>query len=280
VLQRSVLAGYFDAIGVPLRAGRAFTEQDMQKDAPAVVIVNETFARNNWGEADATGKRIRFGGDTDEPNWITVVGVARDIQHYGLEREMRPGVYLPFAVQPQATMTLVLQTALDPLTLVDAARAVLREMDPEVAMYSIHTMEQRLRESLWLRRAYSWLFGVFSAVALVLAVGGIYGVVSYTVGQRTREIGIRIALGAERRQIQGLVLRHGMRMAGLGLVLGLAGAWFASHWLESLLFGVSARDVRTYAAVAAGLAAVALLANLLPATRAARVDPTTALRYE
>jgi ABC-type antimicrobial peptide transport system permease subunit len=187
---------------------------------------------------------------------------------------------LPFPVQPQDTMTLVLHTALDPLSLADAARGVLREMDPEISMYDIRTMEQRLGQSMWLRRAYSWLFGVFSAVALLLAVGGIYGVVSYTVGQRRREIGIRMALGAERRQIQGLVLRQGMRMAGLGMAIGLAAAWWASRWLESLLFGVSARDVVTYVAVTAGLAAVALLANLLPATRAARVDPTTALRYE
>jgi ABC-type lipoprotein release transport system permease subunit len=115
-------------------------------------------------------------------------------------------------------------------------------------MYDIRTMEQRLGQSMWLRRAYSWLFGVFSAVALLLAVGGIYGVVSYTVGQRRREIGIRMALGAERRQIQGLVLRQGMRMAGLGMAIGLAAAWWASRWLESLLFGVSARDVVTYAA--------------------------------
>ena len=278
VLRRAVLTGYFDAMGVALRAGRAFTEQDMQKDAPAVVIINETFARNAWGEADAVGKRIRY-NDPEAP-WITVIGVARDIKHYGLEREIRPGVYLPFSVQSENTMTMVLHTALDPLSLADAARGVLREMDPEIAMYSIHTTEQRLRESMWLRRAYSWLFGVFSAVALVLAVGGIYGVVSYTVGQRRREIGIRIALGAEQRQIQGLVLRHGMRMAGLGMAVGLAAAWWASRWLESLLFGVSARDVVTYAVVAAGLATVALLANLLPATRAARVDPTTALRYE
>jgi predicted permease len=280
VLQRSVLAGYFDAMGVALRSGRAFTEQDMVKDAPAVVIVNEIFARNNWGEADAIGKRIRFAGDSDEPNWITVVGVAHDIKHYGLEREMRPGVYFPFSVQPQSTMTVVLHTALDPLNLADAARGVLREMDPDIAMFGVRTMEQNLRRSMFLRRTYSWLFGVFSAVALVLAVGGIYGVVSYTVGQRRREIGIRIALGAEQRQIQGLVLRHGMRLAGVGMAIGLAGAWFASRWMESLLFGVSARDVMTYTVVAAGLAAVALLANFLPAARAARVEPTTALRYE
>jgi putative ABC transport system permease protein len=278
VLRRSVLAGYFDSMGVALRSGRVFTEQEMLKDAPPVVIVNETFARNAWGEADAVGKRIRY-NDSNAP-WITVIGVARDIKHYGLEREVRPGVYLPFPVQPQDTMTLVLHTALDPLSLADAARGVLREMDPEISMYDIRTMEQRLGQSMWLRRAYSWLFGVFSAVALLLAVGGIYGVVSYTVGQRRREIGIRMALGAERRQIQGLVLRQGMRMAGLGMAIGLAAAWWASRWLESLLFGVSARDVVTYVAVTAGLAAVALLANLLPATRAARVDPTTALRYE
>jgi predicted permease len=278
VLRRSVLDGYLKSIGVALQSGRDFTEEDLQRDPPAAVIVNETFARNAWGDVEAVGKRIRF--NDEKAPWMSVIGVARDIRHYGLEREVRPGVYLPYRAAPQSTMMMVLHTKLDPTILVDAARAALREMDSEIAIFDIQTMEHRMRESLWLRRAYSWLFGVFSVIALVLAVGGIYGVVSYTVSQRTREIGIRMALGARRRQILRLVLQHGMRMAGIGTLLGLAGAFLASRWLETLLFGVSARDVVTYVAAAAALAAVALLANLLPAARAARVEPMTALRHE
>jgi predicted permease len=278
VLRRSVLDGYLRSIGVALRSGRDFTEQDMQADPPAAVIVNETFARNAWGNDEAVGKRIRF--NDEKAPWMTVIGVTRDIKHYGLEQQVRPGVYLPYRAAAEGTMMMVLHTALEPTGLVDPARGALREMDPEIAMFDVQTMEHRMRESMWLRRAYSWLFGVFSIIALVLAVGGIYGVVSYTVGQRTREIGIRMALGARRRQILRLVLQHGMRMAGIGTLLGLAGAFFASRWLETLLFGVSARDVFTYIAVAAALSAVAMLANLLPATRAARVEPMTALRHE
>jgi predicted permease len=278
VLRLVVLDGSLQVMGVALQSGRDFTAEDLQRDPPAAAIVNETFARNAWGTVEAVGKRIRF--NNDEAPWMTVIGVTRDIKHYGLEREMRPSVYLPYSAASESTMTVVLHTARDPLSLADASRAVLREMDSAIAMFDVQTMESRRRESMWLRRAYSWLFGVFSAVALVLAVGGIYGVVSYTVGQRTREIGIRMALGAERWQILRLVLRHGMGMAALGTLLGLGAAWWASRWLETLLFGVSARDILTYVVVAAGLAAVALLANLLPATRAAKVEPATALRHE
>jgi predicted permease len=270
--------GYFEAIGMTLLAGRSFDVRDGDPKGPKIAIVNETFARRYWPVAEAVGKRIRYAWAKDE--WLSVVGVTKDERHYGLDEEMRPGVFVPFRQVPRDSMGIVLRGSMDPRGLTGPTRDLVQRMDPDVPMFEVGTMTEKLDRSLWARRTYSWLFGVFAAVALLLAAAGIYGVISYAVSQRMREIGIRMALGARPEQVQRQVLGQGMALVALGVACGLAGTFWATTLLRSLLFGVSARDPLTYSAVAGGVVFVAILANLLPARRAASVDPMQALRAE
>jgi predicted permease len=245
-----------------------------------VVIVNETLAKHFWPGQNPIGKRVRYPWSSEKDTWMEVVGLTRDVKHYGLDVPMRPSVYVPYRRFPNEGMTLVLRGSIDPGGLIAPARRILRELDPDLPMFEVRTMTERLERSLWARRAYSSLFAAFAVVALVLATTGIYGVVSYAVAQRTHEIGVRMALGARPKQVMAQVLRHGLTLAALGLVLGLAAALAAARVLESLLFGVSPRDPFTYAIVAGGVLATALAANLVPARRAASIDPMRALRVE
>src|SRR5262249_23643479 len=209
------------SIGVQLRAGRTFVDSDGRSEGKRVAIVNETFARRYWRDAsEALGKRQRHRFGPKAP-WRTVVGVVRDVKDYGLDQPVRPSVFLPQGRGDVPAMTVVLRTSLDPNALVASAREVLRSLDPELPMFHVTTMTQRLEESLWVRRTYSWLLGVFAAVALILAVSGIYGVISYTVSRRTHEIGIRMALGAQQGQVLRHVLREGMLLASIGVALGM-----------------------------------------------------------
>ncbi|MGH9720952.1 MAG: ABC transporter permease [Bryobacteraceae bacterium] len=276
VLLRTATPGYLEALGIRFIAGRPFDNTE-RSGGPRVVIINETLAKHFFRGVDPLGRRLRQGSNSP---WMTVIGVTADVKHYGLEREMRPGVYVPYSQGPVNSMNIVMKGSVDPHSLVSPARLLLAKIDPDLPMYQITTMSARVEESLWVRRTYSWLLGVFAAVALVLAAGGIYGVISFTVSQRTREIGIRMALGAEQRQVLWQVLLRGMMLVGLGLGLGLAGAFWSAGFLRTLLFGVSATDGWTYAGVAALLAGVALLANAVPARRAAAINPVTALRFE
>jgi predicted permease len=278
ILTRIASFGYFKAIGINLLAGRTFTPADVGEDVPPVVVVNQSFAELHWPGEDPIGKRIAFPGD--DPNWITVIGMTQDVKHYGLSEEMRPGVYLSADRVPQSSLTVVVRTGVDPLSIAERARELVLERDPEVPIYRAATMIQRLDDSLWSRRAASWTFVIFSGVALLLAVSGIYGVVSYAVNRRTHEIGIRMALGAQRRQVLAEVIRHGSWLLAAGVVLGLGGAAAAAQGLASLLFEVSATDPVVYTVVTVLLAAVALLANLIPARRAASIDPMDALRID
>jgi putative ABC transport system permease protein len=193
---------------------------------------------------------------------------------------MRPAVYLPHRQMPGNGMGVVLRTSIDPSALAGPARDALRRLDPDLPMFEVRTMKETLDRSLWARRAYSWLFAVFAGVALVLAAAGIYGVISYAVSRRTHEIGIRLALGASPGRVLRQVLGQGMVLVVIGITLGLGATLWGARLLETLLFGVSTRDPLTYALVAAGLVCVALLANLMPARRAASVDPMRALRSE
>ena len=177
-------------------------------------------------------------------------------------------------------MAIVLRTSIEPQMLTTPSREVLRQMDPDSPMYDVRTMTERLQQSIWARRAYSWLFGAFAIIAVVLAAAGIYGVVSYAVSQRTQEIGIRMALGAQPGQVMREILKNGMLMVSIGMVLGVAGALAAVRLLQTLLFGVSARDPWIYGTVLLGVACVGLLANMVPARRAASVDPMQALHFE
>lgn len=273
-----VTPGYFDAIGLTLLAGRQFDDRDgVSKEAP-VAIVNESFVRQHWPGASAVGKRIRW--NSRKAAWMQVVGICRDEKHYGLDQETRPAVYLPHPQVPIDSASIVLRGSGDPRMLVAPARQVLERMDRDLPMFDVRIMTDRVARSLWARRAYSWLFGVFAVVALILAAAGIYGVISYAVTQRTHEIGIRMALGASPREVRLGVLRGGMALVSIGTALGIAATLLAARLLQTVLFGVSPRDPRIYAAVILAVAGVGWLANFVPARRASAVDPMRALRTE
>jgi predicted permease len=277
-LVRVITPDYFQAMGVTLISGRAFTEHDGRTEGAQIVIVNDTFVRTFWPDVDPLGKRIRY-REEGSP-WLTVVGVTRDVKHYGLDAKMRPGVYVPFLQTPVRTMAVVLRSASDPTNLVSPVREIVRGMDADLPIHEVATMSQKLDESLRIRRSYSSLFGLFAAVALVLACGGVYGVISHAVNQRTHELGIRMALGAREGQVLRQVLGRGLVLVSIGVTLGLVGAFWASELLESFLFGVSGSDATTYIAVILLLTGVAFVAMLLPARRAARIDPIRALHVE
>ena len=277
VLTVNALAGYFETMGFTFLAGRAFDDHDEQQRASLVVIVNESLAKWFWPGQNAVGKRIRFLGDS---HWLQVVGVVRDTAHYGLDGERRPEVFLPYRLLAPNAMTIAMRSAIDPNALVAPAREVIRQLDPDLSMFKVQTMTERLDRSLWVRRAYSWLFGAFAAVALLLAAAGIYGVVSFAVSRRTREIGIRMALGARPAQVMRGIFGDGMMLIGAGAALGLIAAFLGARLLRTLLFGVSPRDVITYAVVALLVALVGAVANYLPARRASRIDPNQTLRFE
>ena len=263
-------------MGVRLLKGRFLEEQDVAVNA-RVAVVNETFAKTFWpGLGDPVGKRFRSEGDAAAP-WITVVGVAADVKHYGLERPMRPGIYFP-NVGRFNTMTVTIRTTGEPGAFTATARGTLHELDRELPMFRVRTMEEALRRSMAQRATYSWLLGIFAAMALVLALGGSYGVTSYLVSQRTREIGIRVALGARTADIVSSVLRKGLITVAAGVAIGLAASFAVVRSLADLLFGVTPNDPAILAGAALLLFALAVAANWLPARRAARVDPMRSLR--
>ena len=274
-----VFPGYFDAMGMAISSGRDFDSRDGTNKGNYAAVVSEAFARRYWPAGAALGKRVAYRGETS-PVWLTVVGVARDTRHYGLDQEVRPALYMPYRQQASLGMTIAVRSRIDLQSLIGASRETVRRLDPDLALYQVRTMQERLERSLWARRTYSWLFAVFAGIALLLAVAGIYGVVSYAVTQRTREIGIRMALGAEPRQVLKQVLREGMLLVGIGVAIGLGGALIATRLLETLLAGVSPRDPWAFTGVSLALGLAALAANLIPARRAASVDPMRALRFE
>jgi ABC-type antimicrobial peptide transport system permease subunit len=200
------------------------------------------------------------------------------VKHYGQDEEMRPGIYVPLAYEPLGSGAFVIRTLLEPVSLVPQARRALQELDASLPIYEVTTMSERVSDALWGRQASSWLFAVFSSLALLLAVGGIYGVISYGVNQRAFELSIRMALGAERGQVLNLVLRQGMILVGLGAAIGVAGAYAAARGLSAMFFGVDALDPLVYSAVTLLLVGVAVVANLVPAHRASRTNPMRSLR--
>jgi putative ABC transport system permease protein len=271
--------GYFDAMGVPVREGRVFDERD-HADAPKVAIVDETFVREQFGGASPMGKRIRFGSDSPDTPWMEIVGVVGHVKNYGVDEDSRVEVYLPFEQSPVFAAVLVVRAEGDPAALSGPMREALREVDPELPMYAVRTLEEIVSDRTAQRRLAVTLITVFAALALALAAVGIYGVMSYAVAQRTQEIGIRMALGAERREILRMVLRHGTLMAVSGVLLGLAAAFVLARLITSLLFQTSAADPPTFSLVPLLLIAVAVLACYVPARRATRVDPLVALRSQ
>jgi predicted permease len=278
VLYRHVFPDYAEAIGLTLLAGHFITEPEARATNNTAVVVNEMFAKRNWPKQDAIGKRIRAPGPNNP--WLTIVGVIKDEKHYGFDQPMRPGVFLPYHVNPSRRMTMVVRGLTDPQALLPAIRSMIQKTDPDLPIFQVRTMSERVKSSMWLRRSYSWLFGFFAAVALTMALAGVYGVISYAVSQRTNEIGIRIALGAQRTDVLRLVLRHGLMLAAVGTGIGLAGAFALSHSMRTLLFGVSAIEPVTLLVVPFLLLTVTLVACLWPARKATRVDPVVALRCE
>jgi len=277
-----ITPGYVEAMGMPLLEGRTFDEQDTG-DNPPVIVVNRTFARRYWN-GNAMGARLRIGFD-ENTRWRTVVGVVDDVRHQGMDQEPRAEMYLPFTQVPglpPKSMTFAVRTSQRPLSMADVLTGVIRDVDPNQPVYEIRTMERMIRDSttVVISRILAGALGLFSLVALLLACLGLFGVLSYSVAQRTYEIGVRSALGAEPRRLLLMVLVQGMGLALAGLVTGLAGALLVARTMNSVLFGVSAHDPLSFVAAAATLAVIALVATWVPAHRAARVDPLNALRTE
>jgi putative ABC transport system permease protein len=269
---------FLRTLGVPLVRGRAFTRSDQETVAP-VAIVNEAFARRRFPAEEAVGRRIRFveEGAAAAP-WLTVVGIAANMRHEGVPQALEPAVYVPSV---GGSSTFVVRTSfVDPLRLAPAVRAFVRTMDPDRPMYLVQTLEGAVERTLWRERLQGQVLGIFAALALLLTVFGIYGVVSYAVAHRTRELGLRIALGATRRQLLVMVLAQGLRLALLGVAFGVAGALALTRLLTGLLYEIRPTDPATFAGIAVLLGAVAVVAALAPALRAARVDPIVALRCE
>ena len=276
--QRIVAGRYFEAMEIPLRSGRFFTEHDT-RETGRVAIVDEFMAEQLWPGQDPIGKRLQTGTNSDAP-WTTVVGVVGRVKQYALDSDSRIAMYFAHAQYPIRAMNVVLRTRADPAALTADVRRELREVDPDLPMYGVRTMAERVDESLARRRFSMLLLTLFAGLALGLASIGTYGVLAYLVSQGTREIGIRLALGATPRRILVLIVRHGMTVALAGVALGVAGALLLTRFMRTLLFGVTASDPLTFAGIAGLLTLVALLASYLPARRAARIDPMVSLRSE
>ena len=275
-----VTPGYFETMGIPLVSGRDFRESDI-REAPPVVMVNETLARRQWPGQDPIGRRLRLGRNPADP-WMTVVGLVADIRHLGPATPPRAEIYQPFTQNSFTSMAFVVRTAGDPRTpplhIVPSLRSAVARLDPAQPISRVSTMGEHLAKSLSRPHFMSTLTAAFGSVALLLSIVGIYGVMAYSVAQRTREIAIRSALGAQQRDVFRLVLMKGMWLSGIGVIAGLSAAAGLTRVLSGQLYGVEASDPVTYASVAALLIVVALLAGAIPAARALRIDGTLALR--
>jgi len=277
---RRASTGYFQTMSIPLLSGRLVTEQDVTNNS-SFVVINDAMAKRFWPGEDPVGKRIStIVSSGQQVPWQTIVGVVGSVRHLGLDVEPRPEIYYHTNTQPPFGPVVVIRTTSDPKRLISIARGKVRELDRDVPVSNVNTMEQLVAQSVAQRRFGMFLLGIFALLALLLAAIGIYGVVSYSVTQRTQEIGVRMALGASATNVLKMVLRNGMSLALIGVGLGLAGAFALTRLMSRLLFEVTPTDVTTFALVAVALTVVALLACYLPARRAMKVDPLEALRYE
>jgi putative ABC transport system permease protein len=276
----SVSEGYFRALGIPLLRGRLFSDRDTM-DAPHVALISDSLARQKWPNEDPTGHAIEFGNMDGDLRLLTIIGVVGDVRERSLEKPPRPTIYVNYRQRPQATynFSAVVRTAGDPSSVIASARKIVRELDPDVPP-STSSFTTIFAASTSGRRFNLLLFGIFAGTALLLAIAGIYGVLAYSVARRTREMGVRMALGATGGNVMRLILGQAAVTTGIGIFLGLVGSFILMRSLQSMLFQVGAADPLTFVAVALLLLAVALLAAYLPARRATKVDPNVALRYE
>jgi predicted permease len=282
---------YLRTMGIGLRAGRDFTDRDTA-DAPGVIIINETLARRHWPSENPIGKRVTLDDPRDNtraPQWLTVVGVAQDVKQLSWTDAPSPEIYVPFqqsggfysgTARHSSAMTLVVRTSVAPQILAAAAQETIRLLDRSLPISNVTTMEQVIADAVWQPRFNLQLIGLFAGIALLLAAVGLYGVMSYSVAQRAREVGLRMALGAQASDVVKLVVGQGMKLALLGMASGLIASLALTRLMTTLLFGVSATDFTTYAVITLLLTMVALFACWIPARRATKVDPMIALRYE
>jgi predicted permease len=274
-----VTQDFFNTLRIPIVSGRTFSDAETSPGSPAI-IVSESVIKRFWPGQDPIGKRVKFGSLTSNNPWMSIVGVVGETKYRGLPENPTadPDMYLPFTDR-NALIGLVLRTTVPPASLIPSVRAAIRSADPSIPLYGIATMDDLVSRQTSRSRFTMWLMGVFAASALMLAVVGIYGVMSYLVSQRTREIGIRLALGANGQDILQLVVGNGARLIGAGIAIGLVASFALQRLVSTLLFGVTAADAASGIAVAI-LAVVAMIACYLPALRATRVSPLRALRYE
>jgi predicted permease len=272
--------GYFHTLGAALTSGRDFQAADGPSTVP-VAIVNERLAREYWPRENPLGKRLRLADGQRAGEWLTVIGIAPDISQNGaIHRGRDPLVYLPFRQKPIAGMTILARTRVPPETLARIFRQNMQTLDSRAPVYGPVTLDERLRSNYWSNGLYGVLFAIFATVALVMASVGLFAVIAQSVARRTREIGIRMAIGASRQNIRTMVLRQGMLPMGIGLAIGLAGSLAVNRVLRSALVQVSPADPMALAAASALLVFAATLGCLIPARRAARIDPMNAIRHE
>jgi putative ABC transport system permease protein len=272
---------FVKTLGIPIVLGRDMTDSEGTSRTP-VALVNQTMAKQLWGESDPIGRRFRLMGDRI-PDWFVVVGVVANFRHFagtGNNEVPPPSAYVPYPFDPAINTGLTIRVAGDPSSITSAVREQVRQADSALPVFQIRSMEELRQLSFWQRRLFGWMFGIFGAVALVLASIGVYGVLSYSVSQRTQEIGVRVALGAGRSTIMRMVVGQGVKLAAMGVVLGVLGALVATQYVRTVLYNVTPRDPVIFASVAAFLIVVSALASYVPARRATAVDPLVALRGE
>jgi putative ABC transport system permease protein len=279
---RVISDNYFQALAIPLLRGRSFTPQDSAA-SQAVVVINRTLAERFWPGQEAIGKRFKIGA-SDSPNpWMVVVGVVGDVRQTSIDQRLTPEMYVSYQQDKRffaVPRDLAVKTVGDPLSLIAALRAEIWKLDKDLPLFRVQTMEQIVSKSISERRFNMLLLAIFALLALVLAIVGIYAVMSYTTAQRTHEIGIRISLGASAGDVLRLVMRQGLLLTICGVAFGIVGAWALTRVMTGLLFGVSATDPLTFILIAASLTVVSLLACYLPARGATKVNPLDALRSE
>jgi len=266
--------GYFETMNIPLLDGRDFQEGDV-RGTPDVVIINQEAARRYWPDENPVGQRITF-----ENRTRTVIGVVGDVKQSGLDIETRPEMFSPYYQVTMPFGTVLVRTRTDPAAMISAVRGAMQEIDRDLPLYGIKTVSDVISESVAPRRLNMLLLGIFAGLALVLAAVGLYGVISYSVSQRTREIGIRMALGASHNSVLRLVVGQGLVLSAAGVAIGVTASFFLTKFMATLLFGVSPTDPMTFVAISALLIGVSIVASVIPARRAMKVDPMVALRYE